>query len=372
MDKSRFDAAIDRLYEAAVQPEVWRDALDELADATNSFGVQVLHHRPEGASLHAASSRLDPVLQAFFAEGWHRNNPRELRARQRGVANEEVVLDGDLFTDEELDRERWQTEFLDRFGLRWFLSFALRELFEAAPFFMTFEREKSSPRFTREEAALLAATLPHFRRAFRMSQAVGAAAQSGMMDALTALNKAAILLDDLGQVVRLNEAAELLLGDGIVVTRGALRATVPSAARPLQALIDNVCWPGVASAKPSVDSIAIRRREGPPLIVQAAPLINTARDLFQRARALVLITPLHKTPEVGEGILKQAFALTNAEVRLAREIARGGGLPAAARALEVSPSTARSHLRAVFAKTNTHSQSELAVLLSRVGSGLVE
>ena len=369
MDRQAYEKAVDSLYEAALRPELWKPALGQLADASQSFGVQMLRHHPEGAALHAASDRLDPVLKAFFAEKWHVRNPRETRARLRVIPTTEVVTDAELFTDEELDKEAWQTEFLDRYGLRWFLSLFLVGGWESAPLIMTFERLKSAPRFAPDEIGIIRESVAHIQRAARVSQSVGAAAQQGMLDALDAVHKAAILLDERGRVARCNAAAERLLGDGLVISQGVLRATAANSTRPLERLIANICWPGAASSQPSVDSVAVRRQAGPPLVIQGAPLVNTARDLFQRARALLLVTPLHTLPEIGEAILIQAFGFTHAEVRVAREMARGAGLPATAALLGVSPSTVRSHLKAVFNKTNTHSQSELAVMLSRVGSG---
>ena len=336
-DREQFEHVIDRIYEAAVRPELWRDVLGELADVSGSFGAQMLLHRPEGAVLHAASKRMDPVLEQFFAEGWNRNNPRELRARMRGVSPDEVLTDQDLFTDDELDRERWQTEFLDRFGLRWFLSVPLRGIIEAAPFFLTLERSRSSERFAPNEVAMFRDALPHIRRAIRLSAAVGSAAQSGMMDALSALNKAAILLDDLGHVVRMNAPAAALLGDGLSVSRRRLRADTPVAERALQHLIDNICWAGAATSVPAVDSIAVRRRSGPPLIVQAAPLVNTARDIFQSARALVVLTPLHEIVEPGREILKLAFGFTPTEVLVALQLIRGARFASGRRGIEDRP-----------------------------------
>jgi DNA-binding CsgD family transcriptional regulator/PAS domain-containing protein len=341
-----------------------------MAEATHAVGVQMLHHRPEGASLHAASEGLDDILKAFFAEGWNRGNPREVRARQRGMALNEVVTERDLFTPEELDREPWQTDFLDRFGLRWFASFSLRDLIEAAPFVMSVERFAADAPFSPDEVKIFAAAIPHFRRAVRLSISVGAAAQSGMMDALGALRQAGVLLDDQGAVVQVNEAAEALLGEELTVSRGRLRATPPSADAALQRLIGNVCWAGAAAMAPAVDSVALRRRRGRPLIVQASPLVDSARDIFQRARALVVINRLDALVEPKPEILRQAFNLTAAEVRVAHRIVAGAGSGMAAADLGVSPHTIRTHLKSLFVKTGTHSQSELAVLLSRVGSGL--
>ncbi|MBV9561708.1 MAG: helix-turn-helix transcriptional regulator [Bradyrhizobium sp.] len=280
-----------------------------------------------------------------------------------------------IVTDESLDDpsdtrfERWRSDFLDRFGLRHFLSFSLLGVFVPAPFMLTIERlEKSGP-FGADEIETVKAALPHFRRAARLTVAVGEAAQSGMVDAFSALNKAAVLLDDLGEVVRFNAPAEALFGDGFTVSRGRLRALAPGANRALSALIAGACRPDAAMVAPATDAIALRREFGAPLVLQAAPLVHTARDIFQRARALLLITPLHRLPEIGETILHQAFGLTPAEVKVARHVIAGRSMPEAAAELGVSADTARGHLKSAFAKTGIRSQSELAVLLSRLGGG---
>jgi DNA-binding CsgD family transcriptional regulator len=60
------------------------------------------------------------------------------------------------------------------------------------------------------------------------------------------------------------------------------------------------------------------------------------------------------------------FALTPAEIRLAKAIAGGRKLSEVAGLLGVSSETARAHLKSVFAKSGAHSQSELSVLLDRM------
>jgi hypothetical protein len=90
--RARSWSVVDYLYEAAVRPELWRPALDRLASASNALGAQMLYHRPEGAALHTVSSGLKEISEAFFREGWHINNSREVRARARRVGLQEVIL----------------------------------------------------------------------------------------------------------------------------------------------------------------------------------------------------------------------------------------------------------------------------------------
>jgi hypothetical protein len=53
------------------------------------------------------------------------------------------------------------------------------------------------------------------------SLAVAAAAAAGIMAGLDHVNRAAILLDDMGLVVRMNAAAEHLIGHGVTVSSPA-------------------------------------------------------------------------------------------------------------------------------------------------------
>ena len=64
--------------------------------------------------------------------------------------------------------------------------------------------------------------------------------------------------------------------------------------------------------------------------------------------------------------LRALFGLTPAEAAVASRAARGEGVPGVAAALGIGRTTARFHLQAVFQKTGTRRQAELAWLLARL------
>ncbi|MDE2380534.1 MAG: helix-turn-helix transcriptional regulator [Bradyrhizobium sp.] len=64
--------------------------------------------------------------------------------------------------------------------------------------------------------------------------------------------------------------------------------------------------------------------------------------------------------------MRTVFDLTEAEARLAARLGSGQALDEIAHELRLSKETVRAQLKSVFAKTNTHRQSELAALLSRL------
>ena len=366
MHDGELGPVVDYVYEAAVRPELWRPALERLASASNALGAQMLYHRPEGAALHTVSSGLEEISEAFFREGWHINNSREARARARRVGLQEVITESDLFTPEELDRDAFQREFLDRFGLRWFSSFGAIHFDQISPVVLTMERPAKLEPFSRSEVEHISTIVPHIQRACRLSLAVAAAAAAGIMAGLDHVNRAAILLDDMGLVFKMNAAAERLMGHGVTISNRKLRASTRDGDRLLQRLIAIAAANKPPHESPPLDAVAIPRRKGRPLVVQGAPLVNSARDLFQQARAILIIRDLDHRMEPDDFLLRELFALTPAEIRLAKAIAGGRKLSEVAGLLGVSSETARAHLKSVFAKSGVHSQSELSVLLDRM------
>jgi DNA-binding CsgD family transcriptional regulator len=366
IDDEELNVVVDRMYEAAVRPELWRPVLHELAMAANARGAQMLYHRPEAAALHTVSEGLDEVAEAFFREGWNVRNPREVRARRRGYALGDVITDDDLFTKEELDREPWQTDFLDRYGLRWFLSFTAMPFDEIAPVVLTIERPAHLDPFSSQERTQLKTIVSHVQRAGQLSLGVAAAAGAGLLDGLDRMYRGAMLLDDIGRVVALNGSAEKLLGDGLTISSSRLKATSRTADQALQQLVESVTAPPPFRINTAYDAVAVPRSRGRPIVLQAAPLVNSARDFFRQACALVVLQDLNQRPQLDAALLQAAFGLTLTEARVAQAIASGERPANVAKELAVSMPTIRTHLSAVFAKTGTHSQSELAVLLNRM------
>jgi DNA-binding CsgD family transcriptional regulator len=79
--------------------------------------------------------------------------------------------------------------------------------------------------------------------------------------------------------------------------------------------------------------------------------------------ALLTFVSIEPRPGLKPSLLAKLFGLTSAEAKLASLIAEGISVEKAAEALEISRETARNQLKAVFAKTATHRQSELVALL---------
>lgn len=181
---------------------------------------------------------------------------------------------------------------------------------------------------------------------------------------------AVVLLDRLGRVRAISPAAQELLecDDGLSVWDERLHAGwSPASARLNEAILSALTAQETGGFG---GAVSIPRRSGKrDLLVTIVPLSNPPSP-FQAYRPAALVRIVD--PELGVSPSASErwaalFGLTPAEARLAESlINHEQNVRNAADALGVSYATARVHLKHLLEKTNTHSQSQLSRLLSRV------
>jgi DNA-binding CsgD family transcriptional regulator len=368
VQEEKLAGVIERFYEAATQPEHWRDVLHE---ASLAFGAEGIAFVPFGVpSLTATCSQgVDELVGRFVGEGWHLTNPRA--GRGAAMNPQGFITESMIFTQREMDFLPFNAELVNRLGFRWFAGAKVAEI-DKGLVTISVERKSNQQQFTSGELEKIGSTLPHLRQAVHLMHQLGLARAGGMLDAFDCMQCGGILLDWLGRVVRTNRSADRLLGRALKIRHGHLKASEKRADDQLQRVIGNVLATGHASDPSTVEVAVVPREQGRPFIVSANPLTGSGRDLFGRAKAIIMIIDSDEHHEPGEPILRQAFSLTPAESRVALGLARGLELQEIATAAGVTPGTARAQLKAIFAKTDTHRQSELVALLgrlARIGAG---
>ena len=218
---------------------------------------------------------------------------------------------------------------------------------------LTAERERILASFTRRLIEIAA-----------VAAARGSA--SSPTAALNAMRLPAIALDQHGFVADVNAAAETIFDNDVKIKDRRLFVRDPAALALLKEAIDHLKTSPRLNPL-ATDPIIVQRQDKMPVIVRIWPF-DWAADLpAQEVRALLTLNALGPKPGPPAAILAKTFRLTPAEAKLACVIARGASLEIAARELKISRETARNQLRSVFAKTDTHRQSELVALLLQVG-----
>jgi DNA-binding CsgD family transcriptional regulator len=150
--------------------------------------------------------------------------------------------------------------------------------------------------------------------------------------------------------------------DGISLVRTTLVAERPSDTRLLHRLLQEaISTPerGEPKASPftverrlAQSSLVVRVVPGPGLECWQAPERRTALlKLYDRDPGFI----------VDERALSSVYGLTRGEAALASKLVQGKSIEIASEELFISAHTARTHLKRIFMKTDTHRQPELVL-----------
>ena len=183
--------------------------------------------------------------------------------------------------------------------------------------------------------------------------------------ALNAMRLPAIALDRDGFVADVNAAADAVFDNNIKIRDRRLFIRDPDARALLKDAIDQSRTPSWLNPS-TVEPVIVPRTDKLPIIVRIWPFEGPSHPPGQDVHALLTLNALGPKPGPPAAILAKTFRLTPSEAKLACIIARGAPPDIAARELKISRETARNQLKSVFAKTDTHRQSELVALLLQV------
>jgi DNA-binding CsgD family transcriptional regulator len=181
---------------------------------------------------------------------------------------------------------------------------------------------------------------------------------------LELMQQGALLVAETGQPHIANRAALSILEkkDGISLVRTGLVADRASDMRLLQKLLhEAISSPERGEPKES-PFIVERKNAHTSLIVRVipGPGLECWRDDENRT-ALLRLYDRDMGLVVDERALVSLYGLTRGEASLAAKLVQGKSIEDAASELFISPHTARTHLKRIFMKTDTHRQPELVV-----------
>jgi DNA-binding CsgD family transcriptional regulator len=215
-----------------------------------------------------------------------------------------------------------------------------------------------------EEECILASFTQRLIAIAAVSGTRGAAASPTA--ALNAMSLPAIALDRNGFVADVNSAADVVFDNNIRIKDRRLFVRDPDSRNLLKEAINQLKdLPRLNCL--ALEPVIVPRMDKLPVIVRIWPFEGPAHPPGQDVRVLLTLNALGPRPGPPATMLAKTFCLTPSEAKLACIIARGAPPAVAARELKISRETARNQLKSVFAKTDTHRQSELVALLMQVG-----
>ena len=356
------ERAIELCYDSIAAPQLWTGALDNLAHSLGAAACQILPHeisqRPLGQIRSSHAWRIH--------ERWQKNldwvtpvyEPRGDHLVRQGYQS---VLQSQLFSDEEIRHSRFHQEITRPVGcLHWACGiFQVEDRIWCLPFF------RGNEKFGEDILGPIAEIAGRMAHIVSLAEKVSRAEAQNEVLTLDNAGYAAILIDNLGQVGRVNRRAEELFSNEFGIRNGRLwTATISSQARLERFMRDIEHAKSIGGPLPA--PIVIARRSTPWLLIEPMPVTSAGNDIFAGYRAILMVSDLAHPSMTDKAILSIVFGLTNAEARLAAAICQGHDLNTAANTFGISRQTLRSQLKAIFAKTGARRQAELVARAAQI------
>jgi DNA-binding CsgD family transcriptional regulator/PAS domain-containing protein len=375
MDNSgTYSELLEILYAAPLEDSQWERFLDRLCKVTGSIvALFVRNDSAQGIrrlALGAVNGPKDDRTYEIYQKSYRYTDPvRQAFLRQPRVGfieGEDIIAHEDL-----VKTETFQNVALPN-GL---IHVSLISLTVTPGYQEIISLWRGAGRLYLEPGhrQLIEKLLPHIQNVVNIRRALGLLEERALNAEamLDATKTAAILLDESGHLIHMNDAAQLLAlaCDGFSVRDDCVVPTDPAKRFAFAELVA-ACASGDAHSAGGALTLARGQRRR-PLQVFVTPL-RLSDPNRSGVRALVMATDPDKTVVFPDTILRQLYGLTPAETEVANGLLTGFSVEEIARVRRVSISTVRSQLSSLLSKTGVKGQNELMRLLATLPQNVPE
>jgi DNA-binding CsgD family transcriptional regulator len=358
---------IDLIYDAAIDNDLWRGVLTQIADLTGSQGGVLFGQSYRTQTVYfdfngRLSEECNKVYQErHFDNVWNRSMTRQPVGR--------VVFSDEVASMHDLRRTAFYDEVLrpQQLAHNAMVALASNDGFQAA---FNICRTDKQGFFSQSERQILITLVPHMRRSMTLGMRSDAyqAVYRAAFDVVERLPDGLVVLDARLRTIYASPAARALEATGALTLCPSPSCANPGLAQRLQELLRNT-----VRGRGGALSLPASSQRSNFLTVLATPVRGNLTTRLHEASlrdaaALVFIVDIAKRRHIAIEQIRQAYGLTWSEARIAIAVGSGAPVPQIATAMNLSPNTIKSHLRNVFAKTATQRQSELARLISSLDS----
>ncbi len=348
----------NRIYEAAMIPEMWPANCDMISAEVGAYSMALMSISSDGNFRAVSSPHIAEPLAAFLQTDLPSQNIRVKRQMETGVGS--FLRDVDLMTAGEIDADPIYDAFLRPIGLGWTAGAIFQEPSGSTLIFDLLRKQEFGA-FTSAEIARLNLLKSDLARASLMTTRLRFQEAKSVTSTMASLGLPAAVLGESGRCVAMNGELEALApristgwGDRLQFQNAEANKLFQSSLQQLN-----------ATRSPEVLSLPVAAGEQTlPLVIHLVPVRGNARDIFSSATIVMIVTTVGMPGPTNLSVLSGLFDLTMAEARIARELAFGRSVDEAAKALNLSVNTVKTHTKAIFQKTGVKRQSELTALLS--------
>lgn len=367
-DHEKLNALILRIYDAALDDEQWALLIRDLTRLLNAED-SILFGSPDTGNdrmlVLSPMINADISAPAAYESHFWKHDIWKAGAAQHDLAHRGAIFHGDQF----IERNAFQnTEiYCDFFKpmmngtgvvLTAVIEEATRE--QPMPLVLSFYKSLSADSFTQQDEQLVRKLIPHFQRSLAIRRKLLEEQQMRQLREL-ALDKskdAIILLNVTGRVLFVNQQAEKLLRHGsLSIRNGRLTSSISSEHRALMtALLNAQAGIGGTLQFGGYNQIT-RMAILSPIPPARGELLGVSIHIM-----MIIYDPDRINYSGDLEVFAKRYQLTAAETRILKNLLLQQSTAEIAQVLHISIHTLRTHLKSLFAKTDTKNQRELVNL----------
>jgi DNA-binding CsgD family transcriptional regulator len=347
---------VGRIYEAAVDPDLWPDVMHDLAHSIDAVGGIILTRRSDAWLGWRHSPALEGVSRYLLSPAVAKS---QATVRLLGANRAGFVAASEVFTEEEWLADPLMTAWGTHAGL-FHATAAAIPMPTDDMVVVQVNRRIGQPRFDHYDLARLDAFRPHLARAGFLAARWRLERLRAAAEALALIGLPAIIVDLKGKALAANSLIEGMTKHIIWLPNDRVALTDSAANSMLRRAVADLS----DAAAATVRSFPSRGSTDDTVVVHLIPATGHARDLFDGGFGILTITPVASPGAPDAALLRGLFDLTAAEARVASGIAEGLSPEQIAERHGSSQATVRHQLKSIFAKTGVGRQSQLAALLA--------
>lgn len=359
---------IGRLYDSAISPEIWPEALREIYTSLNFANIALAIN---SLTTGALSNEIVLGVEPYWREqmpfyGLDLLNLWGGPARIAALPLYEPMLTSQIASAESFASNRYIIDWGAPQGLVDALGMGLhRDTQMVATLGMGLHRDAGE--VGPIELEVMRSLAPHLRRSIVLGellerQRFEVVTFEALLDAIAV---PILLLGENAYLVHANVAARELMVTGRLMTslRGTLRLTDPEAEGRLLQCLEIAARQETALGRKGI-TVPVRGFEGEVAAATVLPLMTgpVRAALVPRAIAALFLSP-YRQVETALDAFATLHDLTPAEARIAELISLGMTPNEISTEIGVARTTVRTHLQSAMEKTNSRRQLELALLL---------
>jgi DNA-binding CsgD family transcriptional regulator/PAS domain-containing protein len=365
---------IDLVHSAAEDPARWDPFLRRCGEILQApVGAIVFEdlrsHRAQIARIVGMDAGLIREYEQYYAarNAW-------MTAGLPKMTVGEAIRSEMVLPDRELVRTEYYNGFLRQASARHLLAaFLFRD--ERTLSQISFVRPHRFGECSEHETRMFGHLIPHLQRAFQLHRRLMdmKTEHELAVEALDRVPAGILVLDATGKAILVNRSAREILAakDGLSLRGDGLHAGDAEETAALHRLLSEALQTGAGKGIGSGGVLSVSRPSlRRPYSVFITPL-RTEQSTFGEpsAVAAVFVSDPERKPETSPEVLRRLYGFTPAESRMAAKLLEGESVEEAAEDLHVSVNTARTHVKSMFDKTDTHRHRELLrLLLTGVGT----